>query len=56
VKEAFFCLAHALIIAMAWVNGDPNTDHVDNGYALKKPVEEFLKAYGVDLSNRGGGV
>jgi hypothetical protein len=54
VKAAFLCLAHALIIAMARVNGDPKYKSYTDGYQLDKPVEELLKAYGVDLSNGGG--
>jgi len=54
LKAAFLCLAHALIIAMARVNGDPNYKSYRNGYGLHKPVEELLKASGVDLCNGGG--
>jgi len=31
VKATFFCLAHALIIAMAGVNGDPKFNHIGMG-------------------------
>jgi len=54
VKTAFLCLAHALIIAMAKVNGDSKFKSYSNGYGLKEPVEELLNASGVDLSNGGG--
>ena len=54
VKAAFLCLAHALIIAMARVNGDPKYKSYRNGYLLDLPVDELLKASGVDLSNGGG--
>jgi len=54
VKAAFLCLAHALIIAMAKVNGDSNFKLYSNGRCLKERVEELLKASGVDLSNGGG--
>jgi len=54
VKAAFLCLAHALIIAMARVNGDPKYKSYKNGYGLKKPVEQLLKATGVDSPNGGG--
>jgi len=53
MKAAFLCLAHALIIAMARVNGDPKYASYIDGYGLKKPFEEILKASGVDLSNCG---
>jgi hypothetical protein len=52
VKAAFLCLAHEIVIAMDWVNGDPKYTY-RNGYQLGKPVEELLKASGVDLSNGG---
>jgi hypothetical protein len=54
VKAAFLCLAHALIIAMALVNGDPKYKSYREGYGLTKPVEDLLEASGVDLSNGGG--
>jgi len=54
VKTAFLCLAHALIIAMARVNGDPKYTLYRDGKCLKKPVEDHLSASGVDLSNDGG--
>jgi hypothetical protein len=54
VKAAFFWLAYALIIAMARMNNDPKYKLYRNGYGLKEPVEERLKASGVDLFNGGG--
>ena len=54
VKAVFLCLAHALIIAMAKVNGDSKFKSYRNGKCLKEPDEELLKASGVDLSNGGG--
>jgi len=54
VKAAPNCLAYALIIAMARVNGDPNYKSYSNGRGLKKPFEDLLKASGVYLSNGGG--
>ena len=53
MKTAFLCLTHALIIAMVRVNGDPMYASYRDGYGLKKPIEELLKASGVDLSNGG---
>jgi len=53
VKAALNCLAYALIIAMARVNGDPKYQSYRHGSGLKKPVEDLLKASGVDLSNGG---
>jgi len=54
VKAAFSCLAYALVIAIANVNSDPKHKSHRNGYGLNKPIEELLKASGVDLSNGGG--
>jgi hypothetical protein len=47
-------MAHALIIAMARVNGDPKYELYRHGKCMKKPVEDLLVASGVDLSNGGG--
>jgi hypothetical protein len=47
-------MAHAIIIAIARVNNDPKYVSYRDGYGLKNPVEDFLKASGVDLSNGGG--
>jgi hypothetical protein len=41
VKAAFLCLTHALIIAMAGVNGDPTYKSYRDGYKLHRPVEEL---------------
>jgi hypothetical protein len=51
VRAAFLCLAHALVIAMAGVNGDPKHKSYRNGRSLQKPVEELLKVSGFDLFN-----
>ena len=53
MKTAFLCLAHALIIAMAKVNGDSKFKLYRDSKGLKETVEELLKASGVDLSNGG---
>jgi len=50
VKAAINCLAYALIIAMARVNGDPKYQLYRHSKGLKKPVH-VLKPSGVDLSN-----
>jgi hypothetical protein len=39
VKAAFLCLAHALIIAIAQVNGDPKYASYRRGRCIKKPVD-----------------
>jgi hypothetical protein len=54
VKAVINCLAYALVIAIAQCNDDPKYGSYRNGYCLKKPVEELLKASGVDLTNGGG--
>jgi hypothetical protein len=54
VKAAFLRLAYDLIIAVARVNGDPKCPTYRNGKCLEKPVEELLKASGLDLSEGGG--
>jgi len=54
VKAALVCMAHALVIAIANVNSDPKYKSYRLGRCLNKPVEEHLKASGVDLSNGGG--
>jgi hypothetical protein len=54
IQAAFLCLAHALIIAMAKVNGDPKYKSYRNCYRMKQPVQNLLSASGVDLTNGGG--
>jgi len=54
VKEAFLCLFHALLIALARVNSDPKYESYRHCRCLNKPVEDLLNASGVDLSNGGG--
>jgi hypothetical protein len=54
LKAAFMCLAHALIIAMDQLNGDPKYRSYRKGRGLDKPVDDLLKASGVDLSDGGG--
>ena len=53
MKATFLCLAHALIIAIAHIDGDPKYASYRQGNCIKKPVEDLLKASGVDLSNEG---
>ena len=50
VKAGFLCLAHALIIAMSRVNGDPKYKSYRDGKALKQPVQNLLSGSGVDLN------
>jgi hypothetical protein len=44
VKAEFLCLAHALIIAMAKVNGDPKYKSFRNDYSMKQAVQDLLSA------------
>jgi hypothetical protein len=53
VKAALSCLAHALRIVMAKANNDLKYASYRDGYSLKEPVKDLLKAFGVDLSNGG---
>ena len=54
VQATVNCLAYALIIAMARVNGDPKYQLYRHSKSFKKPVEDLLKASGVDVPNGGG--
>jgi hypothetical protein len=47
------CLAYVLVNAISPCNDDPKYGSYRDAYWLKKPVEELLKASGVDLSNGG---
>jgi hypothetical protein len=47
-------LGSSLVISMAQVNGDPKYKSYRDSNCLQKPVEELLKASGVDLCNGGG--
>jgi hypothetical protein len=53
VKRVFLCLTHAVVIAMARVNGDPKYALYRHGKCLKEPVQDLLNVSGVDLSNGG---
>jgi hypothetical protein len=54
VKAAVLCLAHAIIIDIARVDNGPKYASYRQGYGLTQPVEDLLKASGVNLSNGGG--
>ena len=54
VKAAFLHVAHALIIVMARVNGDPKYQSYRYEYLLDVPADELLMVEGVDSSNGGG--
>ena len=52
-KTAFLCLAHALITAMAKVNGDPKFKSYRDCKGFKQPVQNLLSASGFKLNNGG---
>jgi hypothetical protein len=54
VKSEVNSLAHALVFAMAQLNGDPDYLSYRDGYKMNAPVAALLNASGVDLSNGGG--
>ena len=51
VNSAFLCLARALFIARAKVNGDPMYKSYSDGKVLKQPVQDLLNASGVNSTN-----
>jgi hypothetical protein len=51
VKEAFLCLAHAIIIAMTKVEGDLMYKSYRKVRCLKQTVQELLNGSGADLRN-----
>ena len=53
MKAGFLSLAHAIIIAMARVNGDPKYKSYRNFNSLNQPIQNLLSAAGVDLTNGG---
>jgi hypothetical protein len=44
------CLAHALIIAIARVDNDPNYNSYRRGYKIRAEVDHLLQTTGMDLS------
>ena len=48
------CLAHALIIAIARLNNDPNYKSYRQGNKIRPLVKELLDASGIDLKNGAG--
>jgi len=49
VKAETNCLAHALIIAKAKVDGDPNYNSYRRGYKIGPVVDRLLETTGIDL-------
>jgi hypothetical protein len=48
------CLAHALVIAIAKGNNDPNYNAYRKGRKMRPIVQELLETTGIDLSKIGG--
>jgi len=49
VKAENNCLAHALVIAKAKVDSDPNYNSYRRGYKIRPVVESLLETAGIDL-------
>jgi hypothetical protein len=54
VKAEQNCLPHALIIAIARLNNDPNYNSYRHGYKLRPEVDSLLWTTGIDLTDGGG--
>jgi hypothetical protein len=48
------CLAHALVIAIAKVENDPNYKAYSQGRKIRPEVQRLLETTGIDLSSGGG--
>ena len=53
VKAKKNCLVHALVIAKAKVDGDPNYNSYSRGYKTSPIVDSLLETTGIDLSADG---
>jgi len=53
VKAEQNCLAHAVIIAVARLNNDPNYNSYRHGYKLRPEVGRLLRTTGIDLTDGG---
>jgi hypothetical protein len=54
VKAEENCLAHALLIAKARVDNDPNYEAYRKGRKLRLEVQYLLEETGINLDNGGG--
>ena len=54
VKAENNCLAHALIVAIARLENDPNYQSYRKGNKIRPVVARLLEATGIDLINGGG--
>jgi hypothetical protein len=48
------CLAHALVVAIAKVENDPNYNAYRKGRKIRPVVQQILETRVIDLSNGGG--
>ena len=48
------CLAHALVIAIAWLNNDTIYTSYRKGDKIRPMVRQLLETTGIDLKNGGG--
>jgi hypothetical protein len=56
VKAETNCLAHALPIAKARVDNDPNYNSYRKGRKILHAVQQILETMGINLDNGGGGI
>jgi len=54
VKAEVNCLAHALVIAIAKVNKDPNFGAFGKGRKIYRVVQTLIETTGIDLSKGAG--
>ena len=54
VKAEEYCLAHALIIAIARVDNDANYKAYRQGRKIRPVVQALLQETGIDLTSGGG--
>jgi hypothetical protein len=48
------CLAHALLMAIARLENDPNYNSYRGGYKIRPEIPRLSETTGIDLSNGGG--
>jgi len=53
VRAESNCLAHALVIGKAEVNGDPNYNSYRRGYKIRPVVDSLLETTSIDLRSVG---
>jgi hypothetical protein len=53
VRDEENCSAHALVIAIARLNNDPNYKAYSQGHKIRPVFRQILKTKGIDLKNGG---